>query len=365
MAQRVYLQFPRALERALAPYDDPPIAIAQRLWTSTLVRIAVLAVTVVTAVEAALPIPAALYALGYDAHAGLATSVLIVLALASQLPKKFIFRPRPWIAGRAVSFRKDTTSSFPSRAVVCSVVFSWLAIMCLRLDPSNSAGTAMMPTSLVQGIFLWSVVGLSAGMAAFARIIVGAHYPSDTVCGFFLGLVVIRLGVQLEQLWPYLGCSAVSPTSTSSAVASHAALILSSSESVGQASEVLKSTVITSARSLLYLTPHTRLIAATTMSYLLTIVSIKGFWVKCSYVYGLLLSAATFRVVFLCPMATGVAVGALRTHGGPRQHVAVTALFGTWLAFGMATRAMKGNVRIVLFTVIYFGVLTSTLLFRL
>ena len=38
----------------------------------------------------------------------------------------------------------------------------------------------------------------------------------------------------------------------------------------------------------------------TFVSYVTTLVSIQGFGVKCSYVYGFFLSAATFRMTVLC-----------------------------------------------------------------
>jgi hypothetical protein len=82
-------------------------------------------------------------------------------------------------------------------------------------------------------------------------------------------------------------------------------------------------------------------------------------------VYGLLFSAATFRAVFLSSAATGVAVEALSHHGGLRRHAGATLSFGVWLAFGMATGTMKGKMRVVLFTLIYFGTLMSILLWRL
>jgi membrane-associated phospholipid phosphatase len=348
------VHFPAALERLLAPLDDPPIARAQRLWAYLPIRAAVLLVTTATAIETALPAPPLLYALGYDRAAGLATSSLLLLALVSQTPKKFIFRPRPWMAGRAVAHRRDNTSSFPSRAVTCSVVFTWLAFTCYSME-------RVAPP--VGPVVVWASVFIVAAISAFSRVNVGAHYPSDTVCGLVLGMAILSYAARVEALWTVLGTPALPlhPQNSLVALSRHYASQLPPTQ-LPDATVVISST-----RSLVENTPYARLITCIALSYVLTVVSIAGFWVKCSYVYGLLLSAATFRCVYLSPSSTNVAfttiLPVMRASWG--SHARASAVFLAWLAFGMVTRGKKGPYRIIAFTLIYFGVLINMIMWRL
>ena len=68
--------------------------------------------------------PVVLYALGCDAAAGLLASVLLMLEIASQIPKKLIFCARPWVVSRALPIRRDERSSPPSRSCMWPVVFT-------------------------------------------------------------------------------------------------------------------------------------------------------------------------------------------------------------------------------------------------
>lgn len=345
-ASRVQLQFPAALENALQAIDDAFIPPIQRKWQSPRVHALVLAITTVTAIESGLPFPCALYALGYDTAAGLATSVLLVLAFASQIPKKFIFRARPWMSGRAIPYRKDRTSSFPSRAVVCAVVFSWVVAECI--DRESQA--KWLPSAV-----RWVLLAAIAAWAAFARICVGAHYFSDTVGGFILGVVVVRTGNALDAAWVRRGCA------TSAADIARVAVTLQPGVTANEGKEA----IITSIRGALSKHLSLRLTGCVVLAYIFTVASIQGFWVKCSYVYGLLMSAATFRHVYLCAGATGVRVENVVDTMSSRQYLAVGSLFGSLLAFGMVFRGRKGVMRIITFTVIYFGALGGMLYWRL
>lgn len=326
--------FPERCERALAPLDDAVVRVVQRRTQGAL-HMLVMSVTFFSAIEMGLTAPATLYALGYDRAAGLSFSVLSVLCLISQMPKKFIFRRRPWMSGRALPVRQDCTSSFPSRAVVCAVVFSWLI------------GQSLFREGLLSGqlssVKLWLGIIAFAALTAFARINVGAHYASDTICGFILGLIIIRLGTKFEGLWETSGCG------TDDMYPKSAELVVTNILSLRQLSFV-------------------RLFTCMAVSYAMTWVSIQGFWVKCSYVYGLLLSAGTFRAAFLCSGATRNGIGSVEQvieHGSKQTHVRAIVTFVIFLLFGMATRGNKGTFRIVAFTVIYFGSLFCMVFWRL
>ena len=48
-------------------------------------------------------------------------------------PESHLFRFRPYVVGRAEGRRKDATSSFPSRAVTCGVVYSYGLCWCIAV----------------------------------------------------------------------------------------------------------------------------------------------------------------------------------------------------------------------------------------
>jgi membrane-associated phospholipid phosphatase len=372
----VALTFPSFLERLLMPFDDALIPHAQALWASPLLRYAMLATTTLTAIETALPAPGILYALGYDAGAGLSTSVLFVVAIVSQIPKKFVWRRRPWMAGRAKPFRRDNTSSFPSRAVICGVVFSWLAFAVIAAE---SPGPLAMPSQVVL-----IAVALCASAASIARVACGAHYPSDCVCGFILGVLILRVGGGLELSWLSVGSAALASqsahsstlnglsVSTSTLFSSLPVPALAASDlftspelaEAGAPSAALTTFVISSLAELAVHTPRIRLVACILVSYALTLGSIAGFWIKCSYVYGLLLSAATFRFVYLAPAMTGVTLAGGIVKVSVKERLGRAGIFALMLAFGMATRGKKGAFRMFSFTLIYFGSLIAMLWFR-
>lgn len=331
---RFQLTFPRAFERLFAPFDDAIVALCQRRTTGAVLFFSTV-FTFFTSIEVSLIAPPTLFALGYDQAAGLCGSVLLVLGIVSQVPKKFIFRPRPWMVSRALPVRRDKTSSFPSRAVVCAVVFSWLIAWSAAREGILAAPLPTLP--------LWVAILCVAALTAFARINVGAHYPSDTVLGFLLGCVVVRIGTRLEDAW-----RAACDPSVAYSTADHV-------------------TSISRTALLVQLVLSRGFLVVTVLSYLMTLVSIQGFWVKCSYVYGLLMSSAAFRATYLCsplpPSASGVSH--IVEHGSLSRHMKAAAPFAFLLLFGMITRGRKGPFRVVAFTLIYLGALIAMLTWRL
>lgn len=339
---RFQLSFPPSFEHFFSTFDDTVIAFCQKRTTGAVLLFST-TFTFFTSIEVSLITPPTLYALGYDRAAGLCASVLLVLGVVSQVPKKFIFRPRPWMVNRAVPIRKDKTSSFPSRAVVCAVVFSWLVATCAALEGIIS--------SPIRPFFLWPMIVCVAALTAFARINVGAHYPSDTVLGFILGCVVVKIGNLLELFWrsncdpdsSYLVDSVVSSVSSAPSTSAYLFAMMTS-------------------RPFLFVT---------TVSYLMTLVSIQGFWVKCSYVYGLIMSSTAFRATYLCH-ATRLQEERIITsgitrivqHGSLSKHVRAAVPFTILLIFGMAIRAKKGPIRVVAFTLIYFCSLIAMIIWR-
>lgn len=58
---------------------------------------------------------------------------------------------------------------------------------------------------------------------------------------------------------------------------------------------------------------------------------------------GLLLAPATFRFVFLAPSATRLSVRSVKSYGSLFDHGQTALWFLAVVAFGMATRARKGQ----------------------
>lgn len=235
---------------------------------------------------------------------------------------------------RAMPIRRDKTSSFPSRAVVCAVVFSWLVLDSLAVE-----GILSTPLSVS---IRWTAIIAVASLAAFARINVGAHYPSDTLFGFVLGCIVLTLGARIEQMWR-TQCGFPDTLSSSSS----------------RRTEVM----ISSWRQFFSLSTTRPFIGVTLISYAMTLISIQGFWVKCSYVYGLLMASIAFRATYVCGNMTSVAP--VMVHGSMSRHIGGATMFCLLLIFGMATKGKKGPFRVIAFSLIYFFTIVGIVFWRL
>ncbi|GAB0495236.1 hypothetical protein MMPV_006535 [Pyropia vietnamensis] len=389
------LNFPESAEAALRGMDDDGIRRVQARQSRALYALAMI-LTTLTAVETALAVPGMLFALGYDSAASWLTASLVCLGILSQLPKKLIWRRRPWMSGRAVGLRRDSTSSFPSRAVVCAVVFPIVSLRAYAAEAAYRTAASPYVTSgsgiLAAGrqaelaastaavaaaasaagarargwgpsALLWrlspsggssalhalssvSLVSSFVLLTAWSRVHVGAHYPSDTGAGALFGALISSVGSWAHDLWGRSGCA----TATGACYyAPHA---------VNLTSETVWSRL-----------PYRGLAVAIAVSYGVTLASFKGFWVKCSYVYGLLFSCVTLRWVLLCPVGGTPAAPAVALPPLPVQtmsaHMTVVAVFGALLAFGMATRGLHGAFRLINFTVTYFGSLVFIIAWRL
>ena len=188
---------PASFERWWAWLDDPLIQALQAPLNSSL-RLPVIAfallLTFFTSIEFGLILPFTLYLTHYDGLADHSLPFMLLLALLSQIPKRFLWRSRPWMVQRALKVRKDKTSSFPSRAVTCAVLYGALLAMAYN----------------VRQIGWGAVVGIAvcgAVLAAIGRVIVGAHYPSDCIFGLLSGTLITLLGEAVYALL-VVGCGA-------------------------------------------------------------------------------------------------------------------------------------------------------------
>jgi len=269
--------FPDWLDELFREFDDDVIKAFQKHTEHPVYAVSWF-FSALTSIESALWMPFVLFSLGYDSAATVMTNVLLVLSLISQVPKRFLWRPRPWMLRRAKGVRKDPTSSFPSRGVTCAVVFPVMILFALEQELAREF-------SLLLYVF---AVLLTVTFTTFARINVGAHYPSDVLGGLVLGTVVLTVSFMTLRLWSVLGCM-------SSAVR----------YPVASGFQLRRETfwALVSAKQLL---------ACTLISFMVALVSGISpirFWLKNNYVYGLLLSSLTFRFVFVCPSCSPSGVG--------------------------------------------------------
>lgn len=266
--------FPEHIENKLKVFDDPIIKVCQSLqgkfwkWFS-------LAVTGVMAIEIGIAVPFVLFFLGYDGIATELAYLALILALVSQIPKRFVWRLRPYMAGRATKVKKDMTSSFPSRAVTCATVYSfaiiWAYVYVNTIDDNDIDFEWWMPILFVGAVLL----------SSFARINLGVHYPSDCVGGLIQGLVICLIGTGLWRT-DILGCESC-----------HARRCYAHSP---ETEISLKSGV---GRLNIWL-------AIIVVAFILGVPALSvmkplDFWNKCDRVYGMLLPGIAFQLLMLCP----------------------------------------------------------------
>ena len=185
---------PSGTPRGGGPGDGrAPIPIAlpfTELFVNSLPRnLAVKLAKVITGVvnlEPFLLSPVVLFMLGLDSYASICAVTMLVLSSVSQVPKRFSFRARPYMVSRARGFTKDPTTSFPSRAVTCGMVYSSIFFFCLS-SPSVEVGEAM------ENWRWWYplMIVLATVMSAWARVFLGAHYPSDCIFSLPQGLLIL------------------------------------------------------------------------------------------------------------------------------------------------------------------------------
>eukprot|EP00168_Porphyra_purpurea_P008903 TRINITY_DN2154_c0_g1_i11.p2 TRINITY_DN2154_c0_g1~~TRINITY_DN2154_c0_g1_i11.p2 ORF type:complete len:452 (+),score=103.22 TRINITY_DN2154_c0_g1_i11:51-1358(+) len=316
-------------------------------------------------------------------------------ASSANSPKSSFGAAARGVSGRAVGLRRDSTSSFPSRAVVCAVVFPIVSLRAYAAEaayrsaaaPFGALGSGVLApwrqaelaasaaaaavreasstgaargwplrllwrltpyggSSLLAAFSSASLVSSFVLLTAWSRVHVGAHYPSDAGAGALFGALISSVGAWAHGLWGRSGCATASGACY---YAPHA--------------------VSLTADTVWARLPYRGLAVAVVISYAVTLASFKGFWVKCSYVYGLLFSCVTLRWMLLCPVGGSPASPAVALPPLPVQsaggHATVVAVFGALLAFGMATRGLRGVFRLINFTVTYFGSLVFIIAWRL
>jgi membrane-associated phospholipid phosphatase len=274
---RWLLTFPKVLEEKLQSFDDPIIQLCQSLQGKFWKTFS-LAVTASVAIEIGIAVPYLLFFLGYD---GIATELAylgLILAIISQIPKRFVWRLRPYMAGRAKLIKKDKTSAFPSRAVTCGTVYSfaliWAYVYVQTLEDDEFVFRWWMP------VFFILVVVLTS----FARINLGVHYPSDCIAGLVQGVIVCLIGTALWRT-DIFGCE--------SCHAMHC-------YATNPAAEITMHSGFMRINWWLVVVVVAFILGVP----LLSVVKPIDFWSKCDRVYAMLLPAIAFQLIMLCPHST-------------------------------------------------------------
>eukprot|EP01119_Soliformovum_irregulare_P012729 TRINITY_DN3326_c0_g1_i1.p1 TRINITY_DN3326_c0_g1~~TRINITY_DN3326_c0_g1_i1.p1 ORF type:complete len:398 (-),score=62.20 TRINITY_DN3326_c0_g1_i1:22-1215(-) len=277
---RFTLMFPISWEKRLQPFDDFVIKIAQK-HTSKYLTWFDLAVTGVVAIETGICLPFIFFVLGWD---GLATEIsylMLLLSFISQIPKRFVWRWRPYMVWRAQKTRrKETavTSSFPSRAVTCGAVYSFV-VGYAYIYQYQRFSTDSNVTLAIQW-WMPLLILLLTLLSSFARINMGVHYPSDCLAGFLQAILVCVVGTALWHV-DTLGCASCFTDACYSPVGSPLEIDGAHLHRINWLSLGIG-------------------IAVSILIYIVSVVKPIDFWGKCNRVYGMLFPGVLFQVVFLC-----------------------------------------------------------------
>jgi len=303
----VYL-FPFWLEQKLKWFDDPIIEFCQRIHNRYIYYFS-LFITACVAIEIAIAMPFILFILGQDSLATEFTYLGLLLALFSQIPKRFLWRFRPYMVKRAKLMKKDKTSSFPSRAVTCSVVYSYAIVWAVLYHDGG----------VEPGWFRWWFPFLFIGMIAassFARINLGVHYPSDCVGGVIQGTLVCLLGTGFRKA-DIVGCRSCWDGGCYAQIESK----ILSLHTLDRLNFVMLCVLL----ALFIIVP------------IVSVMRPVDFWSKCDRVYGMLFPAVAFQLLMLCPRSYSLN-GALPKPSTPEWY---SYLFGFSLAIITTIGASK------------------------
>eukprot|EP01095_Lingulamoeba_sp_RSL-Kostka_P009823 TRINITY_DN3420_c0_g1_i3.p1 TRINITY_DN3420_c0_g1~~TRINITY_DN3420_c0_g1_i3.p1 ORF type:complete len:207 (-),score=49.10 TRINITY_DN3420_c0_g1_i3:54-674(-) len=98
--QRFLYIFPDWLEKKFSPFDDPIIKLCQ-FSTNKIFTFISLLITLFFTIELIIMAPVTLLMLGYDEQAYIIMWIGLISSTITQIPKRFIWRFRPWMVDRA------------------------------------------------------------------------------------------------------------------------------------------------------------------------------------------------------------------------------------------------------------------------
>jgi hypothetical protein len=296
---------------------------------------------VFTTIEFGIAAPLFFFLANMDAIAVPILYIMLALSIITQIPKRFLFRKRPYMQGRAKCLAKDHTSSFPSRAVTYVTIHK-LTNRCGAIY-GFFVGIVLQETLQPEWWFhFYSTVPITVFLvlaSAFGRIYLGVHFPSD--CLFSLVQAGISIGVGIGSYYlQSLLCNYCGDGSC-----------------YGREHIVLDENVA-------HVNWYLFAIASVTWLLVAVLSSIKPleFYVKFHHVFGLLLPCLTFQWVFLCPGLSLNGKSALEHPDDPQWYSWIVSV--VYISF-MTLFGMKAKkISIIAFIIIYSLTLALLVLWR-
>ena len=179
--------------RCLRKLDDTFTSLCQnRLVRSCpqVVRAVSSLLSIPTSLECTIMLPflMAYFANGYSPKVMLSCWLVVGECFVVQFLKRFFFRPRPWMDGRAIGLKENKSSSFPSRDHTAGTVLLYIWFVVFSSSVGVSVPFVVVSASCVLGVI------------TVARVAIGAHYLSDCVAGFVVSFAGIGVGILLSKL---------------------------------------------------------------------------------------------------------------------------------------------------------------------
>mmetsp|Transcript_13592 Transcript_13592/g.20584 ORF Transcript_13592/g.20584 Transcript_13592/m.20584 type:complete len:416 (-) Transcript_13592:50-1297(-) len=339
---RFVIEFPDSLERILYRFDTIGIAICQ-ITTSWPTQVLGEIIRLLTLIETGITFPYILFILGLDSLALQFAIIILLTLIISQIPKRFVYRKRPWVVSRAKKKGNESTSSFPSRAVTCAVIYGYQIGYLVRYITYSDASDVVLAVHWVWMPILCLIFFFAA---SWARVNRGVHYPSDCVAGGLQGLFVIVLGSGIYQ-----GFIQLCPTCYDNEC--YARYIVVSIEQFIKEYNIY----VMLGLSFLFLVLCLACVAPPI-----------EFYTKFHYVFGLTLPCITFQVVFLCKPWSLTKMAALTKPPESVVNRLLSLLYGIstvilFSVFGaLAPKTKLGSV--LTFTTLYISGLLSLMLWR-
>eukprot|EP00792_Barthelona_sp_PAP020_P004232 TRINITY_DN1980_c0_g1_i1.p1 TRINITY_DN1980_c0_g1~~TRINITY_DN1980_c0_g1_i1.p1 ORF type:complete len:420 (+),score=81.59 TRINITY_DN1980_c0_g1_i1:870-2129(+) len=261
--------FPPIFEDFFRNFDNLFIRLVQTLYFKPM-KYLDLGLTFFTSIEFGCAVPCILLFMGFDSLALELMWLMFIVCFLSQIPKRLIWRPRPFMMKRARCLEETKTSSFPSRAVTCAVVYCYGVLRYLNLYGNENVKIGFWLTFFACTCFFFA--------ASWARVQLGVHYPSDCLMGAVLGMFSILFSSMISDIHKIMCLDCL-----------HSCYSLHGSTNVIETMQdlnwnaVIMITLAGIGLTLWSVTPPVR------------------FWFKCHCVYGMVFPCMAFLFSGLCP----------------------------------------------------------------
>eukprot|EP00002_Diphylleia_rotans_P018174 TRINITY_DN3526_c0_g1_i2.p1 TRINITY_DN3526_c0_g1~~TRINITY_DN3526_c0_g1_i2.p1 ORF type:complete len:372 (+),score=74.02 TRINITY_DN3526_c0_g1_i2:65-1180(+) len=328
--------FPQSLENKWRQFDDCIIAFVQKRQNKLFYALSSI-VTIFTAIEMVVIFPFVLFMLNYDEFATYMAICSLMCSFISQLPKRFLWRYRPYVVNRAAKLHSDKTSSFPSRAVTGGAVFAM--IICVGTNIHNKNSTYQVDWWMP---FLYLLLPLAASLS---RIYFGVHYPTDCIGGFVQGNLIVILSSALFESFNST-CESCLHDDCYSASGTSSVINSSHQDNIDWAA----------------------LFGFSVLGFafvFLSSVKPLEFWAKCHYVYGLVWPSFVFRISFLCsPLNPSGASLTAPGDAKPGAFILAAVVAAIGAAVGHKSKGTNMKMRMFVFAAIHTMLLLTLSLWR-